>query len=491
MFSLCADFKAMNTFPDVQQRPLFPGVPQRPFLLPPQLITPSPPCYVASNQEMVLRPLAENSVTMVQHAPNRIIQPLPIQFTVCPPPVPQKPPCFDQPVPVGVGADSPSNQPGMLPVASVNSFAMMPPLNQMIPPFAVDIAMPPPLPCQQAPRLDVPVPISVHSSSMSKHVHKTGKTSNFFSQSVSESTASSSNVHNPLSSKSHLGHDLHVSQPNDVKVSQFADSSKKTGVKASLQSSSANIFPFASGLKTRNSATTVPSSTYVSSAESSSVTVVSTVHGLCSKALPSNRHTASFSAPLSSSLSISAPLFVPNESSSRLLTPKDRKSHYDATAVVDGLTSGPETNPRAGDYLGNSAVDGTSAAMFVTHESYSCLLSPRDWKSHYDTTTVVDGLKSGSGMSLPVSDYEGNTAEDGNSATFKSFQEAAAAVSSCSAVSVPSLSYELPVTSGSWKCDSTIGRGRKLMHMLTSNVCGKSTHANARGMFIVFACTFN
>jgi len=427
MFSVCADFKAMNTFPDVQQRSLFPGVPQRPFLLPPQLITPSPPCYVASNQEMVLRPLAENSVTMVQHAPNRIIQPLPIQFTVCPPPVPQKPPCFDQPVPVGVGADSPSNQPGVLPVASVNSFAMMPPLNQMIPPFAVDIAMPPPLPCQQAPRLDVPVPISVHSSSVSKHVHKTGKTSNFFSQSVSESTANFSNVHNPVSSKSHLGHDLHVIQPNDVKVSQFAESRKKTGVKASLQSSSANIFPFVSGSKTRNSATTVPSSTYVSSAESSSVTVVSTVHGLCSKALPSNRHTASFSAPLSSSLSISAPLFVPTESSSRLL-------------------------------------------------------SPREWTSHYDTTTVVDGLQSGSETSLPVSDYEGNTAEDGNSATFKSFQEAAAAVCSCSAVSVPSLSYELPVTSGSWKCDSTIGRGRKLMHMLTTTVCGKSTQPNARGM---------
>lgn len=336
---LCC-FSTMNLFRITGQ--LVDGVPQRPYLMPPQLSqTASHPCFI-----------------MQAPPPNHVIGPIPVDLAMPPPP-----PCQTPPPPPKMPPLPPPPPPTFrnapAPVSSGASF----PVPRFTPGHAYSVPE-----CMSR----CPIPLFSHSTISSPQM----------------------NHHSIFKPKSSCGTD--VQKASDVRDEQSATNHNKNDSKPSPQSTFADSVPMpSSGFQRRNRKISAPSFTSTSTTPSSSVDVEqvstsATDHGTHPTTIckPTAKPVASTSPVVSSSdLSISAPVFVPESADTlhHLPAPGYWKSCLDTTAVVDGLDSGSDNRAKykVSDGIVRSAQSESTAILYSTASlplsavaSTSSLLSP-------------------------------------------------------------------------------------------------------------------
>ena len=287
-FVLCAVYRTMNTFRFTGQAVT--GVPQRPFLVPPQLtLTPSPPCLVTSHPPLTWRPPIHSSVAIMQPPPNHMIGPLPV-IPGPPPPAPTPPQLFPPPpVTVTTQAD-----------------------------------------CQPSTLLQPNYTFSVSDSKSKSSVE---------TRSESKIRESSLRVRYPLGSKlKSSDRDVRLSKRTDMAIKLFTNSHDETDSKPSQQTSFVADFRF--------SMPQPPSSVKSVTSAATSLMVSSVDSGACAaspavslRSLSGDNLSPSVVSTPFSSLCISTPSFVPASGHW-----KSGGNPPPVTQIMKGLVSGSEVD---------------------------------------------------------------------------------------------------------------------------------------------------
>jgi len=433
------------------------GTPQRPFVMPPQMmLTPAPACFVASHPSMLWRPPPDNSVPIMQRPPNHIM----------PPPAP----------------------------------------------FTMNFSQPPPLP-PQALNTQVPVtatadyPPRLMDVNLDRSFPATGSTSKRSPQSVSKNPDSSSGGHPPprFAAKSNQC-GAGIAKVKDVADKRSTDGGNTVDFMRSQWPETSDFCPSVSSLRKKNNS--------VSSAVSTSTTAApasSSDHGKCVTGLSSvsaAKPTSSVSAS-ASSLSVSAPLFQPNAfkgSKHSTATERNRKSSAGVTAETGckpvneagGKTSGCTTVKDSVTVLSSAGSFHEFQDIAVLSFSVAApLFQPNAFNGSKRSTPTESSRKSDASVTAetgrePVSEAGGKTSacttvKDSvtvisSTGSFSEFRDSVAPVSSPSSSSLSS-SLSQPVTDA--VSPPAFGRGKKLMQQLTQCTDKGSARPTAGGLFIL------
>lgn len=421
----CCVFSIMNTYRFTGQ-PMS-GVPQRPFVMsPPQLsLTPSTPCFI-------MRPPPP--------PPNRVIGAIPVEFPVrphLPAPMPETPSCGVDVVEANNTASKQSAARSCLVTRPVPVGFSLPPPPNLLPPQTLSPAT---ATCLYGPVLVSDNPPFLQFTPGPSYSMPTS-TSQWSAASVSNTTTSS-----PCMSAHSSSSKLKSSGSADVRAAsnsasqQSAANCTKADSELRPRSTSVSSSPlplfhmWEFGSETKNRMGDAPSKTSTSYLLSPLGAVIST--SATSPVVPS---TASLKSPPSakmvtsclsaaSNLSVSAPVFVPDfgDGSHHSVY---HESCFDATAVADGPESGPEW------------CDET--------------LNSSESKAR-DSTTQSSKLESTAGL------Y--STAP--------------------STLVMPPLRSRPLATCGEGMSSSTVGRGRKLLLMLSQGAGGVLLYQHALFLFI-------
>ena len=330
-FVFCAVYRAMNTF-RFTGRPVT-GVPQRPFLVPPQLtLTPSPPCLVTSHPPAVWRPPLNSTIAFIQSPSNHGIGPLPV-IPVPPPRTPTAPQLF--------------------PPVTVSTQADCPPSTQFQPNYAFSM-----------------------SESKSKLSVET--------QSESKSSKSSIRVRYPLSSKLKSSQrDVRLTKTTDTATKLFTKSHDETDSRPSQQTQFGD-FRFSIPPSSVTSVTSAPTGVVVST--------VSIDSGVCSvspaislRSISSDKLSPSVPTPFSS-LCILTPTFVPASG----------RWKSDGNPAVTGIVKGPESGSEVdGAKCDHKKEDRILQSPEPILESHASLFSTASVSSPSSSSQMVIANKGG------------------------------------------------------------------------------------------------
>ena len=292
------------------------GVPQRPFLITPQMtLTASPPSLVTSHPPMMWRSPFSSSIAIMQPPPNHIIEPRPVVPLPPPPPMPLQ---LFPPVTAGNRADClPSTQPR--PVVPLPPPPTPP---QLFPPVTAGNRAD----CLPSTQFQ---PNYAFSTSESKSELSAA------TQSESKSVESSLRVVYPLSSKLKSSH-------RDVRFCERTDAATKLSAKShdKTESVSSQRTDFAGFLFSTPPRTMEEKSSVTVAHTSAVVSTVSSSCGACAtsstiRSVPSDKLSPSV-LPTLSSLRVSTPAFVPASGNWK------SSGNPDTTGIAKGLESESE-----------------------------------------------------------------------------------------------------------------------------------------------------